>query len=115
MLKVAIAAAAAGAGCVSLVAPGAGADRPQITIPQRALKGDRLPIGSACSQSVRPNNESKCIRDIRPPRGQPAEVKIAKIISQHDQHVTLHVLRSKRAVREFLDGVDAGHVEADDG
>jgi hypothetical protein len=25
------------------------------------------------------------------------------------------VLRSKRAVREFLDGLDADHVEADDG
>ena len=30
-----------------------------------------------------------------------------KIISQHGQHVALHVLRSRRAVREFLDGVDA--------
>ena len=38
-----------------------------------------------------------------------------EIISQHGQHVALHVLRSKRAVREFLDGLDADHVEADDG
>jgi hypothetical protein len=29
--------------------------------------------------------------------------------------VALHVLRSKRAVREFLDGMDADHAEADDG
>jgi hypothetical protein len=29
--------------------------------------------------------------------------------------VALHVLRSRRAVREFLDGMDADHVEADDG
>jgi hypothetical protein len=29
--------------------------------------------------------------------------------------VALHVLRSKRAVREFLDGLDADHVEAGDG
>jgi hypothetical protein len=29
--------------------------------------------------------------------------------------VALHVLRSKRAVRVFLNGLDAGHVEADDG
>ena len=28
-----------------------------------------------------------------------------EIISKHGQHVALHVLRSKRAVREFLDGV----------
>ena len=35
-----------------------------------------------------------------------------KIISQHGQHVALHVLRSKRAVREFLDGLDTDLVEA---
>jgi hypothetical protein len=29
--------------------------------------------------------------------------------------VALHVLRSKRAVSKFLDGLDADHVEADDG
>ena len=38
-----------------------------------------------------------------------------EIISQHGQHVALHVLRSKRAVSEFLDGLDADHLEADDG
>jgi hypothetical protein len=37
------------------------------------------------------------------------------IISEQGQHVALHVLRSKRAVRELLDGLDADHVEADDG
>ena len=37
-----------------------------------------------------------------------------EIISQHSQHVALHVLRSKRAVREFLDGLDAGDVDAGD-
>lgn len=34
-----------------------------------------------------------------------------EIISKQGQHVALHVLRSKRAVKEFLDGLDAGHVE----
>jgi hypothetical protein len=29
--------------------------------------------------------------------------------------VALHVLRSKRAVSEFLDGLDADHLDADDG
>jgi adenylate kinase family enzyme len=37
------------------------------------------------------------------------------IISQHGQHVALHVLRSKRAVREFLDGLDIDHLGAKDG
>lgn len=30
-----------------------------------------------------------------------------EIISEHGQHVALHVLKSKRAVRQFLDGSDA--------
>jgi adenylate kinase family enzyme len=34
-----------------------------------------------------------------------------EIISQHGQHVTLHVLRSERAVRELLDGCAAANVE----
>jgi hypothetical protein len=38
-----------------------------------------------------------------------------EIISRHGQHVALHVLRSKRAVRDFLDSLDAGHAEADNG
>ena len=38
-----------------------------------------------------------------------------EVIARHGQHVALHVLRSKRAVREFLDGLGVGHVEADDG
>jgi len=38
-----------------------------------------------------------------------------KIISQHGKHVALHVLRSKRAVQEFLDGLNADHAEADEG
>ena len=37
-----------------------------------------------------------------------------EIISQHGQHVALHVLTSKRAVQEFLDGLDADHVELED-
>ena len=36
------------------------------------------------------------------------------IIERHGQHAALHVLRSRRAVREFLDGLDAGHAEAGD-
>ena len=81
MRKIVIAAAAAIAGCVSLAAVGVGADRPQVNIPQRALKGDRLPIGPACSQSAWPNYASKCIRDTRPPNGQPREVRVVRITS----------------------------------
>ncbi|HVX45156.1 MAG TPA: hypothetical protein VHC49_14800 [Mycobacteriales bacterium] len=34
------------------------------------------------------------------------------IIAEHAQHVVLHVLRSRRAVSEFLDGLDTGHGKA---
>jgi hypothetical protein len=81
MRKIVIAAAAVIAGCVSLAAVGVGADRPPVNIPQRALKGDRLPIGPACSQAAWPNYESRCIRDIRPPSGQPREVRVVRITS----------------------------------
>lgn len=35
-----------------------------------------------------------------------------EVISQHGQHVVLHVLRSTRMVRDFLHGLDADHGEA---
>ena len=38
-----------------------------------------------------------------------------EMISRHGQHVVLHVLRSKRAVREFLDGLDVDRADAADG
>ncbi len=38
-----------------------------------------------------------------------------EIISQYGQHAVLHVLGSKRAAREFLDGLDVEYTEADDG
>ena len=38
-----------------------------------------------------------------------------EFLSQHGQHVALYVLRSKQAVRDFLDGLDSDHVEAADG
>jgi hypothetical protein len=38
-----------------------------------------------------------------------------EIISQYGQHVVLHALGSKRAAKEFLDGLNVEHTEADDG
>ena len=38
-----------------------------------------------------------------------------EIISQHGQNAALHVLRSKRAAREFLDALDVEYTEAIDG
>jgi len=38
-----------------------------------------------------------------------------EIISQHGQHAALHVLRSKRAARDLLSGLDVEQMEADDG
>jgi adenylate kinase family enzyme len=38
-----------------------------------------------------------------------------EIISRYGQHAVLHTLASKRAVGEFLDGLDIEYTEADDG
>ena len=38
-----------------------------------------------------------------------------QIILQHGQHAALHVLRSKRAAREFLDALDVEYTGSDDG
>jgi hypothetical protein len=38
-----------------------------------------------------------------------------EIISQYGQHAVLHALGSKRAAKEFLDGLDVEYMEADDG
>ena len=37
------------------------------------------------------------------------------IVAEHGRHATLHVLRSKRAVREFLENVNRGSTTADGG
>lgn len=75
---------------------------------------DELPEGCNYSAWTRLRDEwLLTIRIWRQRRSQPERER--EIISQHGQHVALHVLRSKRAVREFLDGLRAGHVDADDG
>jgi hypothetical protein len=38
-----------------------------------------------------------------------------EIISQYGQHAVLHALGSKRATREFLEGLDVEYTETDDG
>ncbi len=38
-----------------------------------------------------------------------------EVISRNGQDVAVHVLRSKRAVSDFLDGLDADRADADDG
>jgi adenylate kinase family enzyme len=82
------------------------------------LRGFRMPseLPEGCDYSawLRLRDEWRlAVRIWRKRRSEPEHEH--EIISQHGQHVALHVLRSKRAVREFLDGLDADHVEADDG
>jgi adenylate kinase family enzyme len=82
------------------------------------LRGFRMPseLPGGCEYSVwmRLRDEWRLAVGIwRNRRSEPEREH--EVISQHGQHVALHVLRSKRAVREFLDGLDPGHVEADDG
>ncbi len=73
-----------------------------------------LPEGCHYPRWLRLRDEWRlAVRIMRERRSEPEREH--EIISQHGQHVALHVLRSKRAVGEFLDGLDASHVEADDG
>jgi adenylate kinase family enzyme len=69
---------------------------------------DELPVGCAYSAWGRLRDEWRlAVRICRVGRSEPAREH--EIIAQHGQHVALHVLRSKQAVSEFLDGVDAGN------
>jgi hypothetical protein len=73
-----------------------------------------LPKGCDYSPGRRLRDEwLLAVRIWRKRRSEPERER--EIISQHGQRVALHVLRSKWAVRKFLDGLDADHMEADDG
>ena len=82
------------------------------------LRGFRMPseLPEGCDYSawLRLRDEWRlAVRIWRKRRSEPE--RELEIISRHGQHVTFHVLKSKRAVRKFLDGLDADHEEADDG
>jgi adenylate kinase family enzyme len=80
------------------------------------LRGFRMPdeLPEGCDYSAWPRLRDEwrlAVRIWRKRRSEPGHEH--HIIARHGQHVVLHVLRSKRSVREFLDGLDAGHAEAD--
>ena len=82
------------------------------------LRGFRMPgeLPEGCDYSawLRLRDEWRlAVRIWRHRRSEPEREH--EIISQHGPHVALHVLRSKRAVRELLDGLDVDHVDVDDG
>jgi adenylate kinase family enzyme len=69
---------------------------------------DQLPEGCEYSAWQRLRDEWRLIPAIWRNRRAELEGELA-IIAQHGQHATRHVLRSKRAIREFLDGFDVDH------
>ncbi len=83
------------------------------------LRGLRKPVGEmpeGCDDSAwrRLRDEWRLAVAIwRKRRSEPEREH--EITSQHGQHAALHVLRSKRAAREFLDGLDVEYMDADDG
>jgi adenylate kinase family enzyme len=82
------------------------------------LRGFRMPseLPEGCEYSAWLRIRDEWRLAFRIWRGRRSEPKREReIISQHGQHAALHVLRSKRAVREFLNGRDADQVEAYDG
>jgi len=52
----------------------------EASVPQRSLKGDRLPLGPVCTQPAWPHYDSKCARS-RTPDGQPAPVRQVRIVT----------------------------------
>jgi adenylate kinase family enzyme len=73
---------------------------------------DELPEGCDYSSWQRLRDEWRLIPRIWRNRSFEPEREL-EIIAQHGQHVALHVLGCKRAVREFLDGADANRARAD--
>jgi len=95
-------------------------DTPWSACARRAfLRGLRKPVGEmpeCCHDSAwrRLRDEWRLVVVIwRNRRSEPEREH--EIISQHGQHAALHVLRSKRAARQFLDALDVEYTEADDG
>jgi adenylate kinase family enzyme len=82
-------------------------------------RGLRKPIGempAGCDDSAwrRLRDEwPLAVRIWRNRRSEPEREQ--EIISQHGRHTALHVLRSKRAAKEFLDGLDIENKKADGG
>ena len=75
---------------------------------------DELPKGCDYSTWLRLRDEWQlAVRIWRNRHSEPERER--EILSQHGQHGALYVLRSRQAVRDFLDGLDADHVEAADG
>ena len=73
-----------------------------------------LPEGCDYSAWLRLRDEWRlAVRICRKRRSDPEREH--EIISQHGRHAALHVLSSKREVQGFLDGLDAEHLEVDDG
>ena len=82
------------------------------------LRGFRMPdeLPAGCDYSAWPRLRDEWRLVVLIWRGRRSEPERERdIIARYGQHVALHVLRSKRAVREFLDGMDADQLEADDG
>ena len=81
------------------------------------LRGFRMPgeLPEGCEYSRRRRLRDEWLLAVRIWRKRRSEPEYEReILSQRGPSVTLHTLTSKRAVREFLEGLDADHQEADD-
>ena len=81
------------------------------------LRGFRMPgeLPEGCDYSHRRRLRDEWLLAVRIWRKRRSEPEYEReILSQRGPSVTLHTLTSKRAVREFLEGLDADHQEADD-
>lgn len=75
---------------------------------------DQLPDGCHCSTWQRLRDEWQlAVRIWRQRRSEPERER--QIISQHGQHATVHVLRSRGAITEFFDRLAAGRATSGSG
>ena len=81
------------------------------------LRGFRMPgeLPEGCDYSHRRRLRDEWLLAVRIWRRRRSEPEYErKILSQRGLSVTLYTLKSKQAVSEFLEGLDADHQEADD-
>jgi len=81
------------------------------------VRGFRLPgeLPDGCDYSRQRRLRDEWLLAVRIWRARRSEPEREReILSQRGLDATLHVLKSKRAVRVFLEGLDADHPEADD-
>lgn len=79
MHKIILAGALAGVTFFEVVVSEGHTSRIEGSVPQRALKGDRLPAGPACSPSAWQHDSIRCVRKQTPAVEQPPQIREVQV------------------------------------